>query len=114
MKKLYDLVLLAARIADGLVSLTRNYSLDNPWVIQAFQRLLVVSGILIAALSASLWHMSATLQEDVVQLQNLDQAQVLSTTIAAATLNTQAALCGVVVAVLNGLYFWLESLKVKD
>ncbi|MCI1035844.1 hypothetical protein [Pseudomonas putida] len=114
MKKLYKLFRSATSIAGGLVSLVRNYCLDNPWVIPAFKKLLVVFSIVITIASAVLWHISATWQEDIAQVQNPDQAMVVAITVAAAKLNTKAAMLGVIAALLNGAYFWLGTLSESE
>ncbi|AXA55751.1 hypothetical protein ACNT2N_08805 [Pseudomonas thivervalensis] len=111
MKKLYKLFRTTASIAGAIICFVRNYCADNPWVISGLKKLMVVSSIIITILSAMLWHISATWQEDVAQIQNLDQAKAIAITTAAAVLNTKAAMLGVIAALLNALYFWIGTLS---
>ncbi|SMQ30464.1 hypothetical protein SAMN04488483_5438 [Pseudomonas helmanticensis] len=111
MKKLHELFRSTAYIAGSIAWIVRNYIRDNPWVTSGLKNLMMISGITITILSAMLWHISATWQEDVAQIQNLDQATVIASTTAAAMLNTKAAMLGVIAALVNALYFWIGTLS---
>lgn len=111
MKKLYKLFRNTAGTPGAIICIVRNYCANNLWVITGLKKLMVVSSIIITILSAILWHISATWQEDMAQIQNLDQARAIAITTAAALLNTKAAMLGVIAALLNGLYFWIGTLS---
>jgi uncharacterized membrane protein len=111
MKTLYKLFRTTANTAGAIICFVRNCCADNPWVIPGLKKFMVVSSIIITILSAMLWHISATWQEDVAQIQTLDQAKVIAITTAAAMLNTKAAMLGVIAALMNALYFWIGTLS---
>lgn len=110
MKKLYKLSRTIVSTAGAIICFMHNYCADKSWVVSVLKKLMVVSSIIITILSAMLWHISATWQEDVAQIQNLDQAKAVAITTAAAMLNTKAAMLGVIAALLNGAYFWIGTL----
>lgn len=107
MKKLSKLFRNTANIVGAIICFVPNYCSDKPWVFSGLKKFMVVSSVVIAML----WHISATWQEDVTQIQNLDQAKVIAITTAAAMLNTKAAMLGVIAALMNGLYFWIGTLS---
>jgi hypothetical protein len=111
MKALHKLLLTTLSVPFAIVLLARNICKENPWIGSTCKTVMVVFSIVIAILSAILWHISASWQEQLTQAHTLSPEYFASITSAAAMLNTKAALLSVVAALMNGAYFWLGTAR---
>lgn len=114
MQRLYKILVAMLRVPSAAAYLIQNVWKDNPLVSSTVKTALIIFSILIAIFSAVLWHLSASMQEELTMATGYDPKQFSAITTAAAMLNTKAALLGALAAILNGVYFWLSTIGSAD
>jgi len=108
-KKLFQILVFIVCIPFRCARLLQGFLLERPVACEVINAAFLTYYLILAGVSAALWHSSAVIQENLAMTSSMDAATILSLNRMAAILNTNAAMLALASTIIAGLHAWLNA-----